>query len=272
MMNRRTRPKAHSGCRAQGLLVMVVALGPLAVGCKTDEEAVARKVEARLEKKMRREVAHEVRRQLLASRGPGARAVPSETAGPPGLPTASPEPRRAAASPAAGMQDEGGAARPSSASGAAAAPPAPSPNGPPPKVTTDEQGLTVAKVVAARRVVERKPDGVGSSFSVGDGRVYCFVDARNPKGPERKLQVVWQHQGRVFHKVRLRVGVGHIWRTWAYVRLRPAHVGAWRCTVRNEQGAALGSADFLVTADGGEAAAKAPVRSAPRRRAPPSPR
>ncbi|MDY0004474.1 MAG: DUF2914 domain-containing protein [Polyangia bacterium] len=111
----------------------------------------------------------------------------------------------------------------------------------------DPQGLVLNRVLLAKNLVERKPEGEGTAFTLSDQRIYCYIDAKNPKGPERKLTVVWHHDGKVFHKLALRVGVGYVWRTWAYLSVRPGHEGNWRCGVFNEEEQLIRSADFTIT-------------------------
>lgn len=111
----------------------------------------------------------------------------------------------------------------------------------------DPQGLMINQVVLAKRLAERKPEDTGTAFTLEDERVYCHVDAKNPKGPERMLTVVWHHRGREFHRLRLRVGVGHVWRTWAYLSIKPTHSGNWRCSVLNEEGKLIRGVDFTIS-------------------------
>lgn len=110
----------------------------------------------------------------------------------------------------------------------------------------DPKGLKVKRQVIVKSIQDRKPTGEGTSFTVADGQVYCYLDTANPKGPERFLSVAWIRNGKPFHTVRLRVGVGYVWRTWARLRLRPQSVGKWQCAVSNEEGQLLGRAEFTV--------------------------
>jgi len=95
-------------------------------------------------------------------------------------------------------------------------------------------------------VQDRKAVDVGTEFTVTDGRAYCYVDAANAKGPERMLNVAWIRNGKRFHSVRLRVGKGSVWRTWAFLRLRKTSVGSWHCAVHNEEGQLIGRTAFTV--------------------------
>lgn len=269
-------PGAVAGATPLLLAGSLLLLGGFGSGCDRGQRDIEQKVQKRPERKRKAEMRRQMRAALPrrgAAAGVGHSGLaptrrPSETTAPSRV-------DRARGGAANGMTVATDAGAASSASGGHAAPgdararaTAPSPNGPRPRAVPDEQGLVIARVVTAARVVKRKPQGVRHTFAVGDGRVYCFVDARNPNGPERMLQVVWQHEGKLFHRLRLRVGVGHVWRTWAYVRLRRYHVGRWRCTVRNESGAVLGSADFqVVSGDSGGASFRDSSGTAPRRAA-----
>ncbi|MFH2007907.1 MAG: DUF2914 domain-containing protein [bacterium] len=110
----------------------------------------------------------------------------------------------------------------------------------------DPKGLTVKRLVIAKRVQDRKAMDVGTEFTVADGRVYCYVDAANAKGPERMLTVAWIRNGKRSHAVRLRVGKGSVWRTWSFLRLRKTSVGGWQCALHNEDGQLIGRAAFTV--------------------------
>ncbi len=113
-------------------------------------------------------------------------------------------------------------------------------------VTPDARGLKLKRHLIVKQIKERKPVGAANSFVVADGQVYCYLDAVNPKGPERHLQVAFVRNGKPFSKVKLRVGVGHVWRTWARLRLRPQSVGKWHCTVSNEEGQLISRAEFTI--------------------------
>jgi hypothetical protein len=110
----------------------------------------------------------------------------------------------------------------------------------------DPKGLTLKRQLIVKEIKDRKPVGEGTRFAVNDAQVYCYLDMANPKGPERHLSVAWIHNGKPFYKVRLRVGVGNVWRTWARLRLRPQSVGSWHCTVSNEDGQLLARTAFTV--------------------------
>jgi len=232
----------------------LAGLNAAGAGCGPDREQLAKDVHERVRAELDRKIEQEVKRRLreelprvearLRSRlaaGPAGAAAPRRA-----------RPRDAGArSPAPDPARRPAVARDAGAAGGAVGPPAVPPATLEKEIEapeTDPQGLEIERVLLARKVEERKPVGEASAFSLPDERVYCYIDAKNPKGPERKLRVVWHHDGKVFHQVRLRVGVGHVWRTWAYVRLRKGHEGNWRCAVFNEQEQRLAAKEFTVTA------------------------
>ncbi len=226
------------------LAIGAMVLGGL--GCGPNREALAKEVQAQVRADMDQKIRAEVSRRLQLELPRLEARLRARLTGKPLAP-----PRRPAARPT----DPGSAmnapdpAEPREPAARATndAPPAVPPDAMEPKApAVDPQGLVIKQVLLGKRVKDRKLEGQGTAFHVADERVYCYVDAKNAKGPQRMLQVVWHHNGKVFHKVRLRVGVGHVWRTWAYLRLRKSHVGNWRCGVLNEQGQLLAGAPFTV--------------------------
>lgn len=228
----------------------------LAVACGSDREKARQEARDELQADFDKRVQQEVDRRLakeLPKLEERVRAQLSGKAVPPGQGgTGANEPRPAgrAADPAGEPVRD-----PVSAKGADAGAPRPGATGPsalPPDAMeakapeVDPQGLVVSRVLLAKKLVERKPEGEGTAFTLADERIYCYIDAKNPKGPERKLTVVWHHDGKVFHRLSLRVGVGYVWRTWAFLTIRPGHVGNWRCGVFNEEGQLLKGADFSI--------------------------
>lgn len=228
-----------AGWLALGVSVLVGA------GCGPDRDKLAKDVQEQVRADMDRTIRQEVERRLkaelprlearLRARLTGTKIAPPRRVA---TPSTDPKAVRPAPEPTTPADARKVADQPPAVPADAMEAKAPS---------VDPQGLVIKRVSLAKKVVERKAQGEGTAFTVADERVYCYIDAQNVKGPERFLSVVWHHNGKVFHKVRLRVGVGHVWRTWAYVRLRKSHVGNWRCGVFNEQGQLLAGAPFAVT-------------------------
>lgn len=246
--------KHHHALSRWAAISTVLAAATLAgLACGADQEKARREAReecrAEFEKRVQAEVARRVgaelpkmERRLRAELAGGKRAVNAANPGDPrpSLPTdrADVPPRDVAADPGG---DAGVRALP------VTGPPALPPDTKEAKAPdVDPQGLVVKRVLLARNLVERKPEGEGTAFTLADKRIYCYIDAQNPKGPERKLTVVWHHGGKVFHRLALRVGVGHVWRTWAFLSVRPGHDGNWRCGVFNEEGQLIRGVDFTI--------------------------
>ena len=137
---------------------------------------------------------------------------------------------------------------------AAAAPPAPSPADltastahdraePPPRRAT---AFHVDRLVVARGVVDREPQGTDTLFASNERRVFAFVEVDNPEhaAGELKVQFVGP-DGTAQPPVDLAVGESPRWRTWAFTR--QAHApGTWKALVRDERGHVLASTEFDV--------------------------
>lgn len=235
---------------AFGLGLGLVVLGALGgAGCGPDREKLTKEVQDKVRADLDRQIKDEVERRLrselprlerrLRAQLTGKK-LPPEPAEPGSGPRLAPEPREPGMAPASAPSPDAGVAAPSG-------PPAVPPDAMEAKAPAeDPQGLVVKRVLLAKKLVERQPEGEGSAFSLADERVYCYVDAKNPKGPERQLTLVWHHNGKVFHKIKLRVGVGHVWRTWGFLRLKPHTVGNWRCGVFNEKDELIAGVPFTV--------------------------
>lgn len=219
-----------------GIVGLCVLLG----SCGPDPDKLAQRireqVKSDLEPKLRAELEKKMQAELALLEGRLRRRL--------GLPPA----RLPKAEPPRPRIDPGVKTAPKKAEVAATRPPdAGTPSSPlDQKPGEDPRGLTIKRLLFAKKLVERKPGGITTRFTVQDPRVYCYLDTANPRGPERLLQVVWHRNGREFHRVRLRVGRGHVWRTWAYLRIRSRLKGDWQCSVLNEQGQLLEKGTFSI--------------------------
>ncbi len=214
----------------------LVLLSSSLVGCGPDPDKIKKDVELRLRKDLDQRVRAEVDRRLRAELPRLEARLRAQLSGKTPGPSVAPRPRPAVTDPALNPKldpaktDAGVAADP-----AAAVEP-----------KADPKGLLLKRHLIVKQVKDRKAMGAGTSFTVADGQLYCFLDAVNKKGPERLLSVAWIHNGKPFHTVKLRVGVGAFWRTWARLRLRSRSVGKWQCAVSNEEGQLLSRAEFTV--------------------------
>lgn len=207
-------------------------LGVGFVGC-ADPDKISKDVEQRVRRDLDQRVRTEVDRQLRAALPRMEAKLRAQLTGKTLVPAARVRPRPTPTDPAVDPKLGPGPSTTADA-GVAVAP------------QPDPKGLKLKRHLIVKQVKDRKAMGEGTSFAVADGQVYCFLDAVNPKGPERHLSVAWIHDGKPFHTVKLRVGVGHVWRTWARLRLRKQSVGKWQCAVSNEEGQLISRAEFTV--------------------------
>jgi Protein of unknown function (DUF2914) len=113
---------------------------------------------------------------------------------------------------------------------------------PPPRATD----LHVERLVVARGVVDREPQGVDTVFTSNDKRLFAFVEVDNPERAQGDLKVTFvQPDGTSQPPVDLAVGTSPRWRTWAFTR-RARAAGTWKAVVRDESGRVLASTEFDV--------------------------
>lgn len=229
-------PRFRSPC-----VVTLLVFACAAVGCTADRgkpagEEPSGKVDGKLRKEIKRLVELEVARRLPDELAKVEARLLARLANRKKVPVPPPEepPSSRRASPAARVEVPAAGIAPRPAENEQIA------RGP------DEQGFKINRVVLAKTLVGRRPEGEGTSFTVADGRVYCYVDANNAKGPDRIISVVFKRGARVFSRAKLRVGKGRSWRTWAYLTLRSGLVGGWSCSVYNDQQKLLGAVEFQV--------------------------
>lgn len=213
------------------LLLIVGGMG----ACGPDPDKLSKDVEQRVRRDLDQRVRAEVDRRLRSELPRLEARLKAQLSGQTSPPTAAPRPRPPA-DPAVNPTLDPARPQPAMAADpATTAEPKP-----------DPKGLVLKRQIMVKAIEDRKPTGEGTSFAVADGQAFCYLDTQNPKGPQRFLSVAWIHNGKPFHTVRLRVGVGHVWRTWARLRLRPQSVGKWQCAVSNEEGQLLGRVEFTV--------------------------
>jgi hypothetical protein len=106
--------------------------------------------------------------------------------------------------------------------------------------------LHVERLVVARGVVDREPQGVDTVFALDEKRLFAFVEVDNPEHAPGDLKVTFvRPDGTSQPPVDLDVGASPRWRTWAFTRQAHA-TGTWKAVVRNESGRVLASTEFDV--------------------------
>jgi hypothetical protein len=127
-----------------------------------------------------------------------------------------------------------------------AAAPAPDPKpAPAPRHATD---LHVERLVVARGVEGREPQGADTVFSTEEKRVFAFLEVDNPERAPGQLEVQFvAPDGKAQPPIDVSVGEAPRWRTWAFTR-HARTPGTWKAIVRDERGHVVASTEFDVHA------------------------
>ncbi len=107
--------------------------------------------------------------------------------------------------------------------------------------------LRIKRLVLSRAVENREPVGPATSFQSGTAkRLYAFVEVGNPQKARSEIYVSFvPPSGQAHTAIRLRIGQGSRWRTWAFTRLAK-DPGSWQVVVRNAAGQELAKQSFEI--------------------------
>ncbi len=111
--------------------------------------------------------------------------------------------------------------------------------------STDESEIQLSEIVVCTGVEDRQPVDPKDSFSIGEGRVYCFTSLKN-SGSETTIVHEWYLNDELLHAQDLKVGTSKKWRTWSYKTLYDGFEGDWKVVVKVKDGAKLGEKEFSV--------------------------
>jgi len=153
---------------------------------------------------------------------------------------AAPPAQPAAARPVAGQPTPAQPATSQAATASTAAAAAPAA---PPRHAT---ALRIDRLVVARAVEGREPQGADTVFAADEKRLFAFVEVDNPEHAPGDLKVTFvAPNGEAQPPIELAVGDTPRWRTWAFTR-RAHAPGTWKAIVRDERGRVLASTEFDV--------------------------
>ena len=111
------------------------------------------------------------------------------------------------------------------------------------EVQQDAQ-LEVSVAAICRDVLDREPDGYGTSFPVSVGKLYCFTKVTGAQSPTQVTHV-WFFDGN--ERARVDLGVkSSSWRTYSSKIIQPHEIGKWRVEVEDFAGNVLKTLDFEV--------------------------
>lgn len=111
------------------------------------------------------------------------------------------------------------------------------------EVQQDAQ-LEVSVAAICRDVLDREPDGYGTSFPVSVGKLYCFTKVTGAQSPTQ-ITHVWFFDGN--ERARVDLGVeSSSWRTYSSKIIQPHEIGKWRVDVEDFAGNVLKTLEFEV--------------------------
>ncbi len=79
----------------------------------------------------------------------------------------------------------------------------------------------------------RKPIKIGSEFSIGLEKVYCYSGIRNILGI-RTILYEWYFEGKYIDTIPVDIERSVHWRSWTYKKIKNAQVGQWYVVIRDE--------------------------------------
>jgi hypothetical protein len=104
--------------------------------------------------------------------------------------------------------------------------------------------LEVSVAAICKDVVDREPDGYGTSFPVSVGKLYCFTKITGAQSPTQ-ITHVWSFDGNERARVALAVNSAS-WRTYSSKIIQPHELGAWSVDVLDSGGNVLKRLEFEV--------------------------
>ncbi len=104
--------------------------------------------------------------------------------------------------------------------------------------------LEVSVAAICKDVIDREPDGYGTSFPVSVGKLYCFTKITGALSPTQ-ITHVWSFDGNERARVDLAVNAAS-WRTYSSKIIQPHELGAWSVDVLDSGGNVLKRLEFEV--------------------------
>jgi serine/threonine protein kinase len=107
------------------------------------------------------------------------------------------------------------------------------------------EGLTFTAHTIARRIVDRRPEGVATTFPSDVNKVYCHILVDN-SSDLKQVTAVWYFRDEERSRIDLRIGKSPRWNTFAVTPIDPKRTGPWRCDILGPDGQRLSSASFEI--------------------------
>jgi len=109
-------------------------------------------------------------------------------------------------------------------------------------VYAESDNIKIDKIVLCRNVVDRSPQGAGTSFLTNVGNIFCFTDLSLKKFPAEIFHV-WYRGDKEMARVRLEAR-GKTWRTWSSKSVLASWDGDWRVEIEDIDGNVLATKKF----------------------------
>lgn len=107
---------------------------------------------------------------------------------------------------------------------------------------TLDDTLFVRQIVLCKGVKNREPVDIVEGFYETDKRGICYLRVYNTKSPTHVF-FHWFYEGESYSKLKVKVGLSKVWRTYSSVRLKP---GLWRVEVQDIEGRLVEGIAFRV--------------------------
>lgn len=102
----------------------------------------------------------------------------------------------------------------------------------------------IYKALVARDIVNRAPQGAGSSFSSDIGKLYFFTHIIGAQ-EETTITHLWYYRGHVVSRIPLKIASGDF-RTWSYITIPNTWSGQLKCEALGPDGKVLGTVTFTI--------------------------
>jgi len=108
-----------------------------------------------------------------------------------------------------------------------------------------EGTLEVTQFIFTRQVVKKRAKGEVATVPVDGKRVFGFIKVFN-KGPEQKVTMTWQRNGRVYLRHDLKVKRSKGFHTWTCLTASKYFRGGWTVTVEDSSGKVLAQRSLTI--------------------------
>jgi hypothetical protein len=113
-----------------------------------------------------------------------------------------------------------------------------------PASAMDDPGFAISRMVTCEAVSDKEPVHPSEIFTVDNGTVYCFLEARDIE-QDTTISFVWYYDKREMARINLPLQKGKRWRTFSSKKLEGLR-GPWKVELVEASGIVLNSVSFQV--------------------------